>query len=93
MPKAVLKTMDEMESNLKKAGPHPSEQVILNKIKSISKVNQLRLEEQFRDFDPLRKGSIPKNKFRGIMSILKLTNYNIFHLLIELICMKMSLSY
>jgi len=43
--------MDEMESNLKKARPHPSEQVILNKIKSISKANQLRLEEQFRDFD------------------------------------------
>ena len=25
MPKAVVKTMEEMNSNLKKAGPHPSE--------------------------------------------------------------------
>ena len=31
-------------------------------------INRLRLGEYFKDFDPLRKGTIPKNKFRGVMS-------------------------
>jgi len=31
-------------------------------------VKRLRLEEYFKDFDPLRKGAMPTNKFRGVIS-------------------------
>lgn len=35
-------------------------------------MNNIRIEEYFRDFDPLRKGTVPLNKFRGILSLMKI---------------------
>lgn len=35
-------------------------------------MNNIRIEEYFKDFDPLRKGTVPMNKFRGIMSLMKI---------------------
>ena len=31
-------------------------------------INRLRVKEYFMDFDPLRKGIVQYNKFRGVMS-------------------------
>lgn len=45
--------------------------VIIDEIKNTAKVNRLRLEEYFRDYDPLRKGRVTVNKFRGVISELK----------------------
>ena len=45
--------------------------VLLEEIKNHIKINRLRLGEYFKDFDTLRKGTIPKNKFRGVMSQMK----------------------
>jgi Ca2+-binding EF-hand superfamily protein len=35
-------------------------------------VKRLRLEEYFKDFDPLRKGIMATNKFRGVISQMKI---------------------
>ena len=40
---------------------------ILEEIRKLTKVNRLRYKEYFQDFDPLRKGSVKKNKFRGVV--------------------------
>lgn len=45
---------------------------LLEKIKILAKVNQLRMEEYFRDYDALKKGVVAMIKFRGILSNLKL---------------------
>jgi len=42
--------------------------VLLEEIRNHVKINRLRLGEYFKDFDTLRKGTIPQNKFRGVMS-------------------------
>lgn len=47
-------------------------QVLLNWLKTQIKVNSIRIDEYFIDYDPLRKGIVPKNKFRGILSLMKL---------------------
>jgi Ca2+-binding EF-hand superfamily protein len=44
----------------------------LEKIKCAVKVKRIRLEEYFKDFDPLRKGLMPANKFRGVLSQMKI---------------------
>lgn len=36
---------------------------MLDEIKNIVKTSRLRPAEYFRDYDPLRKGIIPTNKF------------------------------
>lgn len=45
--------------------------LLLEKIKSHVKLGQLRPDEYFKDFDPLRKGIITSNKFRGVLSKMK----------------------
>ena len=45
--------------------------LLLEKIKSQVKLGQLRVEDYFKDFDPLRKGIITSNKFRGVLSKMK----------------------
>lgn len=45
--------------------------MILDEIKNIVKINRLRVDEYFKDYDPLRKGVIPTNKFRGVISEMK----------------------
>ena len=45
--------------------------LLLEKIKNHVKLGQLRVEEYFKDFDPLRKGIITSNKFRGVLSKMK----------------------
>ena len=42
--------------------------VLLDEIKNHVKINRLRLGEYFKDFDTLRRGTIPRNKFRGVIS-------------------------
>jgi len=46
--------------------------ILLERIKNHVKLGQLRVDEYFRDFDPLRKGIITSNKFRGVLSKMKL---------------------
>lgn len=46
--------------------------VLLNWLKTQIKTNSIRIDEYFIDYDPLRKGIVPKNKFRGILSLMKL---------------------
>jgi hypothetical protein len=46
--------------------------VLLEKIKCAVKVKRIRLDEYFKDFDPLRKGILPANKFRGVLSQMKI---------------------
>jgi len=43
----------------------------MDEIKNIVKINRLRIGEYFKDYDILRKGIVPKNKFRGIISEMK----------------------
>lgn len=45
--------------------------VILNKIKTAAKINRLRMNDYLKDYDPLKKGILPANKFRGILSSMK----------------------
>lgn len=45
--------------------------VLLEEIKNIIKINRLRVGEYFADYDSLRKGVIPTNKFRGVISQMK----------------------
>jgi len=45
--------------------------ILMGKIKNFIKVNQLRPEDYFKDFDVLRKGIITSNKFRGVLSKMK----------------------
>lgn len=45
--------------------------LLLSKIKKEVKIKNLRIHEQFIDFDNLRKGFCAKNKFRGVLSQLK----------------------
>ena len=45
--------------------------LLLEKIKNHVKLGQLRVDEYFKDFDPLRKGIITSNKFRGVLSKMK----------------------
>lgn len=45
--------------------------VIIDEIKNTVKVNRLRVEEYFKDYDPLKKGRVTVNKFRGVISELK----------------------
>ena len=42
--------------------------VLLEEIKNNIKINRLRVGEYFQDYDPLRKGTMPTNKFRGVIS-------------------------
>jgi len=46
--------------------------LLLEKIKNQVKLGQLRVEDYFKDFDPLRKGIITSNKFRGVLSKMKI---------------------
>lgn len=46
--------------------------MILDEIKNAIKTNRLRVDEYFKDYDPLRKGIIPTNKFRGVISEMKI---------------------
>ncbi|CAD8206649.1 unnamed protein product [Paramecium pentaurelia] len=46
--------------------------VLLEQIKVAVKVKRLRLGDYFKDFDPLRKGMMPTNKFRGVLSQMKI---------------------
>jgi len=45
---------------------------LLDRIKNDIKMNRLRCGEYFQDFDSLRKGLIPKIKFRGVLSKMNL---------------------
>ena len=40
----------------------------MDKIREQVMINRLRVKEYFMDFDPLRKGIVQYNKFRGVMS-------------------------
>lgn len=40
---------------------------ILEELRRTSKINRLRYREYFKDFDPLNKGTIKKNKFKSII--------------------------
>lgn len=40
---------------------------ILSELRKISKINRLRYKEYFKDFDPLNKGNMKKNKFKGVV--------------------------
>lgn len=42
------------------------------RIKKEIKIKNLRIHEQFLDFDPLRKGYCAANKFRGVLSLHKI---------------------
>ena len=45
---------------------------ILDKIKHTVKINRIRLNEFFEDFDPLRKGTYTKTKFRTALDMANL---------------------
>ena len=40
---------------------------ILQELRRTSKINRLRYREYFKDFDPLNKGIVKKNKFKSII--------------------------
>ena len=40
---------------------------ILFELRKATKLNRLRYREYFQDFDPLRKGTVKKNKFRSVV--------------------------
>ncbi len=42
-------------------------EAVLRNIQRTTKINRLRFKEYFKDFDPLNKGTIRKNKFRGVV--------------------------
>ena len=42
-------------------------EAVLKKIQKVAKINRLRFKEYFKDFDPLNKGTVKKNKFRGVI--------------------------
>lgn len=42
-------------------------QKILEELRRTSKINRLRYREYFKDFDPLNKGIVKKNKFKSIV--------------------------
>ena len=42
-------------------------EVVLEELRKTSKINRLRYREYFKDFDPLNKGTIKKNKFKSIV--------------------------
>jgi DNA integrity scanning protein DisA with diadenylate cyclase activity len=44
---------------------------VINKIKNIVKINRVRLQEFFNDFDTLRKGVVTKAKFRTSINLAK----------------------
>jgi len=46
--------------------------LLLQKIKKIIKINNLRVHEYFLDFDTLRKGFCASNKFRGVLNQMKI---------------------
>jgi hypothetical protein len=54
--------------------------VLLEEIKNIIKINRLRVGDYFADYDPLRKGIIPTNKFRGVISSMK---YTIIYMILD----------
>ena len=45
--------------------------LLLDKIRNIIRVGQLRVNDYFKDFDGLRKGIVTSNKFRGVLSKMK----------------------
>jgi hypothetical protein len=51
---------------------------ILFELRKLTKLNRLRYREYFQDFDPLRKGTIKKNKFRSV--IFQTMKYNFIYL-------------
>lgn len=44
---------------------------VIDKIKNVVKINRIRLQEFFNDFDTLRKGVVTKAKFRTAMNMAK----------------------
>lgn len=46
--------------------------MLLEQIKVAVKIKRLRLADYFKDFDPLRKGIMATNKFRGVLSQMKI---------------------
>lgn len=42
-------------------------EAVLKNIQRTTKINRLRFKDYFKDFDPLNKGIIRKNKFRGVV--------------------------
>lgn len=40
---------------------------VLKMIQKTTKINRLRFKEYFKDFDPLNKGTVKKNKFRAVI--------------------------
>ena len=50
---------------------HEEATVLMNKLKKTIKINQLRIGEYFKDYDPLKKGILPINKFKGVLTQMK----------------------
>jgi hypothetical protein len=44
---------------------------VMTKVKNVLKQHQIRIEEYFLDYDPLRKGDVPINKFKGCLDNFK----------------------
>jgi hypothetical protein len=53
-------------TGIKRAIPENIED-ILYELRRTTKINRLRYREYFKDFDPLNKGTIKKNKFKSVL--------------------------
>jgi len=65
-------TMKSSSSPYKYQGGEVNIGLLLEKIKNHVKLGQLRVDEYCKDFDPLRKGIMTSNKFRGVLSKMKI---------------------
>ena len=59
---------DEVKRGTGQPRPIPNNvHEVLCELRKTTKLNRLRYREYFQDFDPLRKGSVKKNKFRSVL--------------------------
>jgi len=59
---------DEVKRGTGERKPIPNNiEDILHDLQKTTKLNRLRYREYFQDFDPLRKGTVKKNKFRSVI--------------------------
>ena len=62
----VIKDEFKRGTGQAKAIPEAIEDILFE-LRKMTKLNRLRYREYFQDFDPLRKGFVKKNKFRGVV--------------------------
>jgi hypothetical protein len=70
-PSVASSVQDEKKNEEAKTSGESPLVNVMTKIKNAMKQKQIRIEEFFIDYDPLRKGDVNRDKFKGCLDNFK----------------------